>query len=647
LKRLILVIGIILCAHYAAGASFTGSYSDYGLDTNTDGLFEYLVVNVGVSTSSGDHSIFGELMDSQGHVHEYEVCQGFSSGTHTVPLYFDGTDIFLDGIDGPYDLSYIEVNTMASGCSGQPPAEPDDFVDDPYSTGYYAYTQFQPPAATQAGAYCTDSPCVADSSAINCAGDDEPNSPNTIDYCYDSDMGTCHVDESIENITVTSLSEDNFTVNDQVRIDIWVYCSSTFDHLNFIYTNNTDTPNWKYMGHEFCPSTGFVQLTKDITLDDAPGNHTIRGVFELGGSVTDTCGSVVNWADNDDVTILVHQISVQPKMKIPLSLGWNLMSFPSLSDDSIGTALAGINGKFDRLLMFNASEMQYYLHDTGDIPHSNLNSVTHEQGYWIHMSEAADLEIDYNESGNIIFDLEAGWNLIGYPSNRTVNIDNLFVDEENFINSILSFENDAWLLYHPDTGTGSLQLAKPGQGYWLYAKQAVTMIFDGSYFVFEQLTVNIPLAQGWNMLSLPISPSSATVGDVFSGIPHGKAFSVSSEWQEMNDNSVIDPSLGFWIYINSPGTLQVSGTPISGQMFNIRQGWNLISYPSTQPGNVNVLFNDVNTDINSIMMFDNGWKSYVFGRPVNTLTQIDPGQGVWVNVRSDQTWQFDSTYQFV
>ena len=40
---------------FALDAEFTGVYSDYGLDTDSNGLFDFLVIEAGVSISkSGD-----------------------------------------------------------------------------------------------------------------------------------------------------------------------------------------------------------------------------------------------------------------------------------------------------------------------------------------------------------------------------------------------------------------------------------------------------------------------------------------------------------------------------------------------------------------------------------------------------------------
>lgn len=166
--------------------------------------------------------------------------------------------------------------------------------------------------------YCSngESPCIANSSLLKSRGSlatPEPNQPNTIDSCTDGNSGTYLSDESVENITITSLNNSQFRPGDTVQVDAWVYCyDSSGDNINIVYTNNANSPSWSVKAFtDPCSSTGLNKISHNITLDSVEGNHTVRVINQYNGATTTTCGSG-NYDDNDDVVFLVLNESVEP-----------------------------------------------------------------------------------------------------------------------------------------------------------------------------------------------------------------------------------------------------------------------------------------------------------------------------------------------
>ena len=127
---------------------FTGDYSDYGMDIDGDGLYDYLTIDVGVNvTSAGNYSISGGLYDANA----YEIVWSFNDtdlyvGIQTVKLNFDGKAIRKYDIDGPYylkNLTLINENRELA-----------DLIVDAYTTSEYDSVEFQiPPAAAFTGIY--------------------------------------------------------------------------------------------------------------------------------------------------------------------------------------------------------------------------------------------------------------------------------------------------------------------------------------------------------------------------------------------------------------------------------------------------------------------------------------------------------------
>lgn len=185
------------------------------------------------------------------------------------------------------------------------------FIDDVllYSCAGNATAQ---PAYTPA-IQCNASPCTASSELIrsrgNMSGVSEPNHPNTIDGCVDGNLGTYLVDESLENMTLTDRMDDKFMAGDRIEISVWAYCyKKDQDSLNIVYTNNSQSPDWRVLAHMHCEGNGTQKFSLNYTLDNAIGNHTIRGLFQNKGNEVATCGDGIDgYDDADDVTINVIQ----------------------------------------------------------------------------------------------------------------------------------------------------------------------------------------------------------------------------------------------------------------------------------------------------------------------------------------------------
>ena len=160
----------------------------------------------------------------------------------------------------------------------------------------------------------TESPCIAGSSllysrdSISFGG--EPNQPNTIDSCTDGSSGWYTNDESVENITIESLTApmDVFNGGDLVRVTAWFYCWNTgaADNINLAYANSTDIPSWRIVNAtDSCPGGGLQMLSGTFHLDDRYGEHAIRVMIQYDGDTSDTCGTG-NYDDNDDLAFQVN-----------------------------------------------------------------------------------------------------------------------------------------------------------------------------------------------------------------------------------------------------------------------------------------------------------------------------------------------------
>jgi hypothetical protein len=110
-------------------ALFDPPHSDYGLDTNGNMLYEYLVVNVSVNaTVDGDYTIFAFCPFGFSQVDVF-----LTAGLHIVQMRFYGFEIYTFGIDGPYMINLELRDSMFN------------LLDmDTHMTAAYFYTDFEP-----------------------------------------------------------------------------------------------------------------------------------------------------------------------------------------------------------------------------------------------------------------------------------------------------------------------------------------------------------------------------------------------------------------------------------------------------------------------------------------------------------------------
>lgn len=110
-------------------AQFEPPHSDYGLDTNGNLLYEYLVVDASVNvTVDGSYTIFGFCPFGFSQVSTF-----LTAGLHTVELRFYGYEVYNFGIDGPYIINLEVYDDMFN------------LLDtDTHMTAPYLFTDFEP-----------------------------------------------------------------------------------------------------------------------------------------------------------------------------------------------------------------------------------------------------------------------------------------------------------------------------------------------------------------------------------------------------------------------------------------------------------------------------------------------------------------------
>lgn len=120
-------------------AVFSPPHSDYGYDSDIDGDYDSLVVDVEVETVAGGYlTLYTYLLDSAetyiiSSSYDYEM---LGIGSATISVYFDGEDIYASLYDGPYHVVVYMYDNDGY------------YIDyDEFDTSSYLHTDFDEPVA--------------------------------------------------------------------------------------------------------------------------------------------------------------------------------------------------------------------------------------------------------------------------------------------------------------------------------------------------------------------------------------------------------------------------------------------------------------------------------------------------------------------
>ena len=135
---------VLLSVPVATAASdFSGTYTDAGNDTNGNGLWDELIIDVGLTIGqAGQYRLFGLLTDTSGRpIATTEVTTELAAGAQQASLRFDGAALFEQQVDGPYRLSVVRL-----GEEGAEAVLPLAERVDAYTTQSYRHDDFERPA---------------------------------------------------------------------------------------------------------------------------------------------------------------------------------------------------------------------------------------------------------------------------------------------------------------------------------------------------------------------------------------------------------------------------------------------------------------------------------------------------------------------
>ncbi len=153
----------LLATATGAGADFTGVFGDAGEDTNGNGFFDWLVLDVGLDIATAGnpgrigavaagsngvtrYRLVGELTDSASNVIAARSEADLGPTATGMALRFDGRQLFRNGVDGPFTVSRLSLYEL-DGNNTRLVVE----LVDPHTTQGYTFDEFEHTAISLTG----------------------------------------------------------------------------------------------------------------------------------------------------------------------------------------------------------------------------------------------------------------------------------------------------------------------------------------------------------------------------------------------------------------------------------------------------------------------------------------------------------------
>jgi hypothetical protein len=162
--------------------------------------------------------------------------------------------------------------------------------------------------------------------------------------------------------------------------------------------------------------------------------------------------------------------------------------------------------------------------------------------------------------------------------------------------------------------------------------------------------VSIKLAEGWNLISLPVLQSDLNVQSVFSSIEgrYDAIYSYDSQdadykaympGDSSNTLKNVEAGRGYWIYMNSPADLTLQGN-VSTLPVELVEGWNLTGLNSITTLSITDALKSVEGSISSLYAYRTALGRYLSFVPPDTdeIKEMIPGEGYWIYATSAMSW---------
>ena len=154
-----------------------------------------------------------------------------------------------------------------------------------------------------------------------------------------------------------------------------------------------------------------------------------------------------------------------------------------------------------------------------------------------------------------------------------------------------------------------------------------------------EVTFTKSLPEGWNLISLPLTPTDSGVDTVLSGVTQNAVKRYDATTKQFEEATTMDPGVGYFVHVTESGgsTWSYQGTSVSSTSPGLTSGLNMIGVPNCT---MSVDTAMGTTDYRYVARWNADAQEYEVYNPVapsafHGFTEMEAGEGYFVSAKSD------------
>jgi len=158
-----------------------------------------------------------------------------------------------------------------------------------------------------------------------------------------------------------------------------------------------------------------------------------------------------------------------------------------------------------------------------------------------------------------------------------------------------------------------------------------------------------PMISGMNLISVPVLTGDMTLSTILSGVNYDSVrwydpLDAVDHWQSYkpgrtyNDFTEATVGMGLWVHTTSAGNAKVAGVVPTGVNVQIKEGWNLVGFPSFMPYTLGELLLQMPGNVMAFEAYNALKAPYYLDRITYDTFQLGAGNGYWILALSDGIW---------
>jgi hypothetical protein len=157
---------------------------------------------------------------------------------------------------------------------------------------------------------------------------------------------------------------------------------------------------------------------------------------------------------------------------------------------------------------------------------------------------------------------------------------------------------------------------------------------------------SLSMQQGWNMVSLNVTPENNSISSIFTPIMNNVQAIKSPEGVYLPSNpfntlAALTEGKGYFVKLSSQSELEISGEPVNtNNPIALARGWNLVGFTPQVSLPVHEALASLG---NALIQVKGSQGVYEPGNPYNTLFTMSPGNAYWIKTNASATLVYPSS----